>query len=201
MIKRNLLVMGLAVLLSACGFQLRGTGTNEIAVKELGLSARNSYGATVVQLRQALTNNGVTVTNTAPYTLVLADEKEERRAATYTRSSRSAEYELSTTLEYTINGRDNTPLLSDKLEVRRYYVRDGNNITAGDQEVTQVREEIRNDLVQAMLVRLQYIDPAHLAKLQRRADERAKAEAQAAQEAQRIQDETPQQSPLEVPAQ
>ena len=28
MIKRNLLVMGLAVLLSACGFQLRGTGTN-----------------------------------------------------------------------------------------------------------------------------------------------------------------------------
>ena len=30
MIKRNLLVMGLAVLLSACGFQLRGTGTNEL---------------------------------------------------------------------------------------------------------------------------------------------------------------------------
>jgi len=35
MIKRNLLVMGLAVLLSACGFQLRGTGTNELSLKGL----------------------------------------------------------------------------------------------------------------------------------------------------------------------
>ena len=49
MIKRNLLVMGLAVLLSACGFQLRGTGTNELAIKELDLSARNAYGEVVTQ--------------------------------------------------------------------------------------------------------------------------------------------------------
>ena len=54
MIKRNLLVMGLAVLLSACGFQLRGTGTNELTIKELDLSARNAYGETVTQLRQVL---------------------------------------------------------------------------------------------------------------------------------------------------
>ena len=40
MIKRNLLVMGLAVMLSACGFHLRGTGTNELAIKELDLTAR-----------------------------------------------------------------------------------------------------------------------------------------------------------------
>lgn len=54
MIKRNLLVMGLAVLLSACGFQLRGTGTTELAIKELDVSARNAYGETVTQLRQTL---------------------------------------------------------------------------------------------------------------------------------------------------
>ncbi len=53
MIKRNLLVMGLAVLLSACGFQLRGTGTNELTVKELDLSARDAYGTTVKMLQAA----------------------------------------------------------------------------------------------------------------------------------------------------
>ena len=47
MIKRNLLVMGLAVLLSACGFQLRGTGTNQLTITELDVSARNAYGDTV----------------------------------------------------------------------------------------------------------------------------------------------------------
>ena len=34
MIKRNLLVIGLAVMLSACGFQLRGTGTNELSIRK-----------------------------------------------------------------------------------------------------------------------------------------------------------------------
>ena len=40
MMKRNLVVIGLAVLLSACGFQLRGTGSAEFAVKEIDLQAR-----------------------------------------------------------------------------------------------------------------------------------------------------------------
>jgi LPS-assembly lipoprotein len=35
MMKRNLLVIGLAGLLSACGFQLRGTGDVQFALKEL----------------------------------------------------------------------------------------------------------------------------------------------------------------------
>ncbi len=75
MIKRNLLVMGLAVLLSACGFQLRGTGTTELAIKELDVSARNAYGETVTQLRQTLENSGVKVYSGAAYKLVLVDEE------------------------------------------------------------------------------------------------------------------------------
>ena len=55
MIKRNLLVMGLAVLLSACGFQLRGTGTYRTwRSRNWIVSARNAYGETVTQLRQVL---------------------------------------------------------------------------------------------------------------------------------------------------
>ncbi|MCG8293669.1 MULTISPECIES: LPS assembly lipoprotein LptE [Pseudomonas] len=200
MIKRNLLVMGLAVLLSACGFQLRGTGTTELTIKELDLSARNAYGDTVKQLRTTLQNSGVKVYSGAPYKLVLTNEQETQRAATYTGGSRSAEYELTTVLNYAIEGQNDSVLLEDKLQVQKYYVYDGNNITGSGQEATQVRNEIRRDLVQGMMVRLQQLTPARLDDLQRKADERAQAEARALQEAQRIQDETPQQSPLEVPA-
>ncbi|CAK17470.1 LPS assembly lipoprotein LptE [Pseudomonas entomophila] len=200
MIKRNLLVMGLAVLLSACGFQLRGTGTTELTIKELDLGARNAYGDTVKQLRTTLQNSGVKVYSGAPYKLVLTNEQETQRAATYTGGSRSAEYELTTVLNYTIQGQNDSVLLEDKLQVQKYYVYDGNNITGSGQEATQVRSEIRRDLVQGMMVRLQQLTPARLDDLQRKADERAQAEARALQEAQRIQDETPQQSPLEIPA-
>ncbi|WP_369989496.1 LPS-assembly lipoprotein LptE [Pseudomonas xanthosomatis] len=201
MIKRNLLVMGLAVLLSACGFQMRGTGSNEMSIHEMNLTARNAYGDLVTQLRRTMKNSGVKVHSGAPYTLVLANEQDEQRAATYARASRSAEYELSTTVDYVIKGHNNSVLLQDKLEARRYYVRDGNNVTAGSQESEQIRKELRRDLVQSMMIRLQQLTPAQLEELQAKADERAKAEARAQQEAQRIQDETPQQSPLEVPGQ
>ncbi|PAV93574.1 hypothetical protein WR25_25270 [Diploscapter pachys] len=132
--------------------------------------------------------------------LVLTNEQESQRAATYTGGSRSAEYELTTVLNYTVEGQNDTVLLEDKLQVQKYYVYDGNNINGSGQEAVQVRQEMRRDLVQGMMVRLQQLTPVRLQDLQHKADERAKAEARALQEAQRIQDETPQQSPLEVPA-
>lgn len=200
MIKRNLLVMGLAVLLSACGFHLRGTGTNELTVKELDLSARNAYGDTVTQLRDVLRNSGVNVHTGAPYKLVLTDEQETQRAASYAGSARSVEYELNTALSYEIQGHNNTTLLADKLEVRKIYVHDGNNITGSGQEATQIRKEMRRDLVQNMMLRLQLLTPGQLDELQAKADERARAEAEALEAARRAQDATPQQSPLEIPA-
>lgn len=201
MIKRNLLVVGLAVLLSACGFQLRGTGQSDLSLRELDVSARNAYGDTVKQLRQALENDGVAVRSSAPYRLTLTREEENQRAATYAGGSRSADYELTTVLNYTIAGLNNAELLSDKVTVRRVYTRDGNNVTGGDQEAAQVRKEMRRDLIQAMIVRLQLLTPARLDELQKDADARARAQAQALEDARRAQDETPQQSPLELPAQ
>ncbi|MBA1203045.1 hypothetical protein G7009_14985 [Pseudomonas capeferrum] len=200
MIKRNLLVMGLAVMLSACGFQLRGTGTSELALKELDLSARNAYGETVTQLRRVLENSGVQVHAGAPYELVLTNEQESQRSATYSGGSRSSEYELTTVLNYSILGQNDTELLSDKLTVRKIYVHDGNNITGSDLEAERVRKELRADLVQAMVVRLQLLTPTRLDGLQQEADARTKAQADALEAARRAQDETPQQSPLQLPA-
>ncbi|NIE75629.1 hypothetical protein F3J44_15445 [Pantoea sp. Tr-811] len=199
MIKRNLLVMGLAVMLSACGFQLRGTGTNEMSVKEMDVSARNAYGQTVKQLRQALEHSGVNVHTGAPYHLVLTNEQETERSASYTGGNRAAEYELFTTLNYSIQGQNQLELLSDKVEVRKVYVRDGSNITGSDQDASRTREEMRRDLVQMMVSRLQILTPAKLDELQVKADARAKAEADALEAARRQQAETPQQSPLEIP--
>jgi len=199
MIKRNLLVMGLAVMLSACGFQLRGTGTSELSVKEMDVSARDAYGLTVTQLRAVLERSGVNVHTGAPYRLVLTNEKESQRSASYASSNQAAEYELTTVLDYSILGLNNLELMSDKVEVRKTYVRDGSNITGSEQEADIARQEMRRDLVNAMVMRLQMLTPPQLDQLQHEADERAKAEAAALEAARRQQAETPQQSPLEVP--
>ncbi|HSX71212.1 MAG TPA: LPS assembly lipoprotein LptE, partial [Pseudomonas sp.] len=180
MMKRNMLVIGLAVLLSACGFQLRGTGSAEFALKEIDLQARNAYGDTVKQLRQLLENSDVKVHNGAPYLLLLANEQETQRTASVTSSARSAEYELTTHLDYEIRGEKNMLLLRDKLEVQRVYVHDENNLIGSSQESAQLRQEMRRELIQQVSLRLQLLTPARLEQLQQEAEARAAAEAEAA---------------------
>ncbi|WP_219096036.1 LPS assembly lipoprotein LptE [Pseudomonas sp. UMAB-40] len=201
MIKRNLLVMGLAVLLSACGFQLRGTGTNELAIKELDLSARNAYGETVTQLRQVLESSGVKVYTGAPYKLVLTDEQESQRILSYAGAGRTGEYQVTTVLNYDVRGAQNLPLLSDKLEVQKIFIHDGNNLVGSDQEASTARTETRRELVQRMMLRLSQLTPTQLDQLQQTADAKAKAEAQALDAAQKAEAETPRQSPIEIPQQ
>lgn len=201
MIKRNLLVLGLATLLSACGFHLRGTGTNEMAVKEIDLKARDAYGQTVKDLRAALERSGVAVVSGAPYTLNLIQESEDSRSATYTGSSRTAEYELSLRVDYTITGDQQRVLLDDHMDVQKVYVHDSNNLTGSDQESSRVRTEMRRELIQRMMLRLSRLTPAELQKRQAEVNAKAEADAAAEAEAQRIRDQTPQQSPMELPAQ
>ncbi|MBH3407821.1 hypothetical protein I5P86_22425 [Pseudomonas glycinae] len=201
MIKRNLLVMGLAILLSACGFQLRGTGTNELSIKELDLSARNAYGETVTQLRQQLEASGVKIVSGAPYKLYLADEQENQRILSYAGAGRTGEYQVNTVLSYDIRGDKNLLLKSDKLEVQKVFIHDGNNLVGSDQEANDARNETRRELVQRMMLRLQQLTPAQLDALQQTANARAKAEADALEAAQKAEAETPRQSPLELPQQ
>lgn len=200
MMKRNMLVISLAALLSACGFQLRGTGSSEFAIKDIDLQARNAYGDTVKELRRQLEGNGVKVHNGAPYRLVLTNEQDNQRTASYTSSARSAEYELTKHLDYEIRGSKNMLLLQDKLEVQNTYMHDNNNLTGSTQESDQLHSEMRNQLVQQLTTRLQQLTPAQLEQLQQEAEAKAQAEAEAAAAARRAEQESaPQQSPIQLP--
>ncbi|WP_324733084.1 LPS-assembly lipoprotein LptE [Pseudomonas paeninsulae] len=199
MMKRNLLVIGLAALLSACGFQLRGTGDVEFALKELDVSARNAYGDTVKQVREVLQDNGVRVHSGAAYHLVLSNEQENQRTASYTSSARTAEYELTMTLDYELRGAQNLLLTSNQLEAQNFYAQDGNNLVGSDQEAVQLRSEMRRELVQQLVQRLQQVTPAQLDQLQQTAEAKAKVEADALETVRQREAAQPQQSPVQLP--
>lgn len=195
----SLALIGLASVLSACGFQLRGLGDTNFALKEIDVSARNAYGDTVKQLKQVLEGSGVKVVSRAPYHLILAREDMTQRSVSYTSSARSAENELTNTLSYEIRGSDNLLLLANQVQVRKVYVQDENNLIGSDQEAQQIRNEMRRDLVQQMVTRLQLITPAQLDDLQAKAEAKAKAEADAMKAADEARKAEPQQSPIEFP--
>jgi LPS-assembly lipoprotein len=199
MMKRKLMVIGLAALLSACGFQLRGTGDTHFALTELDLSARNAYGETVKQVRKALENNQVKVTNSAPFHLVLARENSQQRTVSYARNSTGAEIELTNTLDYEIRGENNLLLLQNQVEVQSVYSQDQNNITGSGQEAAQLTQEMRRSLVQKLAQNLQMITPQQLEQLQQTAQAKAKADADALAAARKAERDLPQQSPIQIP--
>ena len=201
MIKRNLLVAGMALLLSACGFQLRGTGETSFGLEELNLQARNSYGETAQQLEELLKDNGVRVHPGARYTLDLVREQNRQRTASYSTSARSAEYELTSVLDYEFRGPQNTLLLEDRVEVQKVYVHDNSNLIGSDQEAGQLRAEMRRELLQQLSMRVRGITPARLDQLQQTAEARRRAEAEAIEAQIREQAAQPQQSPVELPIQ
>jgi LPS-assembly lipoprotein len=199
MSKRNLLVIGLATLLSACGFQLRGTGDVELALKELDVSARNAYGDTVTELREALQNSGVKVYPGAEYHLILAREDDKRRAASFNSTARTAEYEVTKTVEYEIRGSKDMLLMSNKLSVRSIYAQDDNNLIGSDEEAKTLQREQRRELIQQLVQNLRQITPEKLDELQATALAKAKAEADALEAAHILDENTPKQSPIELP--
>jgi LPS-assembly lipoprotein len=201
MIKRNLVVVGLALLLSACGFQLRGTGDTSFALEEIDLQARNSYGETAMQLEELLKDYGVRVYPGARYTLDLVREQNDQRTASYTSSARSAEYELTSALDYEFRGPQDTVLLQDSVEVQKVYVHDSSNLIGSDQEANQLRQEMRRELLQQLSMRIRGITPAQLDQLQQTAEAKKRAEAEAIEAQIREQSSQPQQSPIELPIQ
>lgn len=201
MVKRNLVVVGLAVLLSACGFQLRGTGDTSFALNEIDLQARNSYGETAQELEELLEDNGVRVHSGARYTLDLVREHTRQRTASYTTAARTAEYQLTHVLDYEIRGPQNTVLMQDRVEASKVYVHDSSNLISSDQEALQLRRELRREVLQQLSMRLRNVTPAELDQRQQTAEAKKRAEAEAIEAQMREQAAQPLQSPIELPAQ
>jgi predicted component of viral defense system (DUF524 family) len=79
-------------------------------------------------------------------------------------------------------------LLSDKVEVHKVYLQDGSNMAGSAPGSVMIRKEMRRDLVQQMVLRLEQLTPAQLETLQQLADAKAKAEAEAIEAARKAQE-------------
>ena len=200
MLKRSITVLGLAFLMTACGFHLRGTGTTQMALNELNFAARDALSPLGKQVKESLINNKVNVSNSAPFNLYVGAEEHSQRTASYTAGTRSAEYTITSATTYELRSGNLPSLIRDRVEVQRTYAYNQNNVTGSGQEAALLREEMRRDLVMQLMMRLQAVTPAQLHDLKDQAERKVQADAQAREAAIRAQQfDEPQQSPITLP--
>ena len=197
MLKRSFTVLGLAFLLTACGFHLRGTGTTQMALSELNFAARDAFSPLGKQVTESLANTNVTISSSAPFTLYLGAEENSRRTASFTPGTRSAEYTLTSSANYELRSGSLPALIQDSVKVQRVMRTRHVTVLAGR---ALLRQEMRAELVMQLMMRLQAVNPTQLQGLQDQAQRRQDAEAQARDAAIRAQRfDEPQQSPISLP--
>lgn len=180
----HLFTLFIALLLSACGFQLRGLGSYELAFSQLALSSEDPHSALTRAVQLRLQSQGIDISPAAEFGLHLGREQHERRRVSGSPGSHSAEYQLSNSLSYSIRSGNLPALVSGQVQVQRNLVNNQNQTSASDEEERLLRSEMRDELVMQLMLRLHALQPEQLQLRKEQELKRLEAESAAARELQ-----------------
>lgn len=153
---RHLLVFML-LLLTSCGFHLRGSvalppALSEIAVKDVSLNSDIAP-----ELRQALENAGVRVSDSAAMVLQLRAEKYDKRVLSVDSVGRALEYGLSYSVRFSLKDEKGAMWIPEEPVTQTRDLRfDSTAVLGSANEETQLNTEMRRDAMFQILRQLQY---------------------------------------------
>lgn len=156
-----------SLLISACGWHLRGSGGVDLSqvMQSLYLDSEH-YSEFSTELQRGIKASGIELakdSNSAPFKLKVGKLKQERRSVAVGSQVLTSEYELSIAVDYSIEE------ISDAKDaykhsatgsVIRSYAFNPQDTLGGNREESLIRREMRNDLVQQILRQLRYVKPS-----------------------------------------
>lgn len=150
-----------ALLLSACGWQLRGTGLVPAGMESLHISSQNPTGGLVREMRNILASADITIEDNATdarYSLVILDQRSRVRTATVNPNARVSEQQLTDEVDFTILDEEGRTLIPRTTVISdRVFEYDENNILATQDEREMIREEMQRDLVRQIFNRFRQL--------------------------------------------
>ena len=156
---RFLLLGILSVLISACGFQLRGVAKLPFETMYVEAGESSPIGN---DLRRALKSNNVRLTNSAPEAqavVQLLGETREKIILSLSGGGRVREYQLRMRVTFRVHGPNNKELLAPtELVLLRDLSYDDTQILAKESEEALLFRDIQNDAVQQIMRRVSAVN-------------------------------------------
>ncbi len=139
---KKLLPICLILIITSCGYTLRGSINMPGNVKEISVSA-NEYSPIVNSINKILINNNIKVTSSKNKDLnriVILSEKFDRRQLSMNITGRVNEYEII----YRVNFEINSPIekSTDSIVLYRDYSFDENNIMGNSDRETYIQDQM-----------------------------------------------------------
>lgn len=146
------------LLLTACGFHLRGT--TPFPMSELALVDAASSTDVFTELGRALLDVGIDINDSAPLVLQLHGETSGKRVLSVTTEGRAREYGLRYVLRFSLRHEDGGVWLdNEQVEASRDLRFDESAVLATTAEEAQLKSEMRREAVDKVLRILQHAKP------------------------------------------
>lgn len=144
-------------LLVSCGFALRGTDSIAAGYDSLVLDMDQPNGEFARLLRRSLDVANVNVENsrTASPVLTVRNERSVSRPVSINPRARAAQYEIRLSVDIALIQNEQELVPPQTILVERTYFEDIANIAGNQDEVEIITAEMRRDLVNQLLRRLQ----------------------------------------------
>lgn len=140
------------LLVSACGFHLRGSTEIAEPLRQLTLVMPDrSRSSLEPLLRRQLEANGVTVNGGQGYQLEISSESRSRREASLGANADIDEYELTRKVSFLVKNPQGEVVLERKLTIERTYDYDADRETASSVQEAQLYSEMEQQLASQIL--------------------------------------------------
>lgn len=153
--------IALACLLGACGFQLRGTGSDATLLPEswqsMALVTANPNSEFSREVMAHFSANGVEWTDqpTARYSVVLGPERFTQRSLTLNAEARAAEFELTMKATFSVlDSRGSEVMPQATASVFKQMENDPRNVVGKGEEIRLLQQEMRAELAQQIMRRI-----------------------------------------------
>ncbi|MDN3578581.1 LPS assembly lipoprotein LptE [Chitinimonas viridis] len=162
MTPRLLIPAGLALLLSACGFHLRGLGaTTPLAFASLNVTAPAGGLGDVLGRQLSLRPDlKLLAAKEAEAVLAVENEAMDKQILTVNKSGRVTEYQLIYRARFSLRQGAVERIPSTELTLRRDYSFDENNVLGKEAEEQILVRDMRSDAAQQIIRRLAALKPA-----------------------------------------
>jgi LPS-assembly lipoprotein len=152
------LLLLVALLLSACGFKMRGSASLPSEMAITYIKSGNPYDSLVTDFADALRIHNVAVTEdreAATATLVIMDSRRDKDVLSVNANGKVLEFQLTQTILFAVETADKTRLLEpQQVSMSRDYLYNSNDVLSKQREEEVVRRTLQRELVNLAILRM-----------------------------------------------
>ena len=153
-----LLACCLAVSLSACGFQMRGSAALPDEMAVTFIKSSRPWGSLIEDFAEALRTHHVKVTEDkkeATAVLEIINDSQEKDVLSVDNSGKVLEYQLRQSIQFAVTTSDNLPLLEpQRVTMTRDYLYISTDVLSKEREEVVVRRALQRELVYLAMLRI-----------------------------------------------